>query len=381
VRDSGKTIALDINSSLDSGARGTIGLCMKHFHPAKRRSVALRIAQALAIALPLFAHATLAQDVPAPQEDAATAELPTIVVSGEQPGPGLWKVSSGDHVLWILGTLSPLPKDIHWRSKEVEETVASAQEVLDSPRIKMNADVGFFGKLRLLPSLVGVRDNPDHGTLQQVVPADLYARWIALKTKYFGAGRGKNIETWRPIFAAIELWNEAIRKTGLTRSDITGDVVRDAAKRAGLQPVTPTYTIDINDPHTAVKQFKQGAMDDLDCFRKTLDRIDSDINAMTVRANAWATGDIATLRTLRDSDQREACLNAVTGSDMAREHGVVDVPERIEKVWLDAASAALAKNAVTFARLPINELVVKDGYLAKLKAKGYTIEEPDDDAE
>jgi len=355
--------------------------CMKHSRPQKRRRVALRIAQTLAIALPLFAHAALAPDAPAPQEGAATTELPTIVVSGEQPGPGLWKVSSGDHVLWILGTLSPLPKGIHWQSKEVEETIASAQEVLDSPRIKMNADVGFFGKLRLLPSLVGVRDNPDHATLQQVVPADLYSRWIALKTKYFGEGRGRNIETWRPIFAAIELWNEAISKSGLTRSDSTGDVVRAAAKRAGLEPVTPTYTIDINDPHAAVKEFKQGAMDDLDCFRKTLDRIDSDINAMTVRANAWATGDIATLRTLRDSDQREACLAAVTGTDMAREHGVGDIPERIEKVWLDAASAALAKNAVTFARLPINELVVKDGYLAQLKAKGYTVEAPDDGAE
>ena len=356
-------------------------------HPFKRplgsahrpRDLRSALRCVIALAALLVDAGAIAQTEPA--ETNNPAELATIVVSGEQPGPGLWKVSSGDHVLWILGTLSPLPKGIHWQSKEVEETIASAQEVLDSPRIKMNAEIGFFGKLRLLPTLVGVRDNPDHATLQQVVPADLYARWIALKTKYFGSGRGRNIETWRPIFAAIELWDEAIRKTGLTRSDITGDVVRDAAKRAGLEPVTPTYTIDIDDPRAAVKQFKQGSMDDLDCFRKTLDRIDSDIGAMTVRANAWATGDIATLRTLRDSDQREACLAAVTGSDMAREHGVGDVPERIEKVWLDAASAALAKNAVTFARLPINELVAKDGYLAKLKARGYTIEAPDDGAE
>jgi hypothetical protein len=313
--------------------------------------------------------------------DDNTAELPTIVVSGEQPGPGLWKISSGDHVLWILGTLSPLPKNMHWRSKEVEDAIASAQEVLDAPRIKVDANIGFLGKLRLLPTLVGVRDNPDRATLQQIVPADLYARWTALKTKYFGAGRGKNIETWRPIFAAIELWNEAIRKAGLTRSDITGDIVRDAAKRAKLEPVTPAYTLEVDDPRAAVKEFKQGAMDDLDCFRKTLDRIDSDLDTMAVRANAWATGDIEALRRLPDSDQREACIAAVTGTDIARERGIADLPDRIERVWLDAASAALAKNAVTFARLPINELVVKDGYLAKLKAKGYTVEAPDDGAE
>ena len=331
------------------------------------------------IAAAFFAICASAQTASTDVDQAA--ELPTIVVSGEQPGPGLWKVSSGDHVLWILGTLSPLPKDMHWQAKNVEETIASAQEVLDPPRVRMDANIGFFGKLRLLPSLVGVRDSPDHATLQQVMPADLYARWIALKTKYFGAGRGRNIETWRPLFAAIELWNQAIRKAGLTRSDVTGDAVNAAAKRRGLEPVTPTYTLAVDDPRAAVKEFKQGAMDDLDCFRRTLDRIDSDLDAMTARANAWATGDIDVLRRLPDTDQREACIAAVTGTDLARERGIADLPDRVENVWLDAASAALAKNAVTFARLPISDLLARDGYVPKLKARGYTVEAPDEIAD
>ena len=122
-------------------------------------------------------------------------------------------------------------------------------------------------------------------------------------------------------------------------------------------------------------------MDDLDCFRKTLDRIDSDLDTMTVRANAWATGDIDALRKLPDSDQRQACIAAVTGTDLARERGIADIPERVENVWLAAASSALEKNRVTFARLPIAELLSKDGYLAKLRAKGYTVESPDEIAE
>src|SRR3982751_3974391 len=102
-----------------------------------------------AIALTLSVSHVIAQ-TPEPPESANTAELPTIVVSGEQPGPGLWKVSTGDHVLWILGTLTPLPKDMHWQSKEVEAAIASAQGVLDPPRVKIDADVGFFGKIALL---------------------------------------------------------------------------------------------------------------------------------------------------------------------------------------------------------------------------------------
>jgi TraB family protein len=326
----------------------------------------------------LAAHAVATAQTPAePQNPTDTAELPTIVVSGEQPGPGLWKVSSGDHVLWILGTLSPLPKNIHWQPKDVEAAIASAGAVLDPPRVKVNADVGFFGKIALLGSLVGVRDNPDHKTLEQVVPPDLYARWLALKTKYFGAGRGRNIETWRPIFAAIELWNEAIKKAGLTREDIS-DVIVAAAKRAKLEPIAPTYKLDLDDPRRAVKDFKNSEMNDLDCFAKTLDRIDSDLSTMTERANAWATGDVAKLRTLPDSDQREACIAALTGTNLARERGIVDLPERVQNVWVDAASAALEKNAVTFARLPIIDLLAKDGYLVKLKAKGFTVEAPDE---
>ncbi|HEY6894086.1 MAG TPA: TraB/GumN family protein [Rhodanobacteraceae bacterium] len=329
-----------------------------------------------AIALAALASRALAQEAPA--EPATTTELAPIVVSGEQPGPGLWKVSSGDHVLWILGTLTPLPKNMRWQPKDVEAAIASAQEVLDPPRVKVNADIGFFGKIALFGSLVGVRDNPDHKTLREVVPPDLYERWITLKTKYFGAGRGRNIETWRPIFAAIELWNEAIRKAGMTRDDVAGDVVEAAAKRAKLEPVAPTYKLDVDDPRGAIKEFKKGAMDDLECFSKTLDRIDSDLDAMTVRANAWATGDIAKLRTLPDSDQREACLAAVTGTNLAKERGIVDLPERVENVWVEAATAALAKNAVTFARLPITDLLAKDGYLAKLKVKGFVVEAPDE---
>jgi len=330
-----------------------------------------------AVALAAAVSLAFAQETSEPQNPANTAELATIVVSGEQPGPGLWKVSSGDHVMWILGTLSPLPKNMHWQPKDVEAAIASADAVLDGPRVNVNADIGFFGKLALLPTLVGVRDNPDHKTLQQVVPPELYARWTTLKTKYFGAGRGRNIETWRPIFAAIELWNEAIKKAGLTREDVS-DVVDRAVKARKLETIKPTYKIDVPDPRALVKEFKQSTMDDLDCFAKTLDRIDGDMDTIAARANAWATGDVAKLRTLPDSDQRQACLDAVTGTKIAQERGITDLPQRVETVWIDAASATLEKNRITFARLPITELLAKDGYLAKLKAKGFTVEAPDE---
>ena len=48
-----------------------------------------------------------------------TDEIDEVLVIGEQPGPGLWWVYKGDHVLRVLGTISPIPKNMQWQSKQV----------------------------------------------------------------------------------------------------------------------------------------------------------------------------------------------------------------------------------------------------------------------
>ncbi|HEV7778254.1 MAG TPA: TraB/GumN family protein, partial [Luteibacter sp.] len=117
----------------------------------------------------------------APAPSSSVTELEGVTVSGAQPGPGLWKVSKGGHVLWILGTLSPLPERMQWQPTDVTEAVAGSQELLLSPTFSLKPNTNFFGKLFLLPSLIGVRNDPDDKTLQQVVPADVYARWLVVK--------------------------------------------------------------------------------------------------------------------------------------------------------------------------------------------------------
>ena len=90
-----------------------------------------------------------------------------VLVSGIQPGPGLWKVSKNGHVLWVLGTVSPLPEHMQWKGDDVEKIVASSQQLLEPPGFVIGANLGFFGKLFLLPSMVGLRNNPNGATLEQ----------------------------------------------------------------------------------------------------------------------------------------------------------------------------------------------------------------------
>lgn len=315
-----------------------------------------------------------AQSAAAPAAETTIRDMDVVVVSGVQPGPGMWKVSKGDHVMWVLGTLSPLPKRMEWESRDVESVLAQAQEVLYAPRIGFTADVGFFGKLALLPSLYGLRKNPDGVTLQELVPADVYAHWEVLKQRYIGRDRG--VEKLRPMFAAFELYEEAIDKSGLVQSGVIGPVIEDAIKRHQIKTTRPEFPVAVKEPKAALKQLRTERLSDLDCFGKTLQYLERDLGRMTGRANAWASGDIDTLRNLPMGDQNEACEQAWMQASVVRKLGPADIEAELTKLWLDAADKALATNRVTFATLPMRELLKSDGYLARLAAKGYVIEPP-----
>ena len=87
---------------------------------SKRYACALYLS---VLTLPAVAQTTAAPE-PAPAvAPAAAAEEPapaTVVVEGRRPGPGVWKVSKGDHVMWVFGLYSPLPQKMEWDSARVE---------------------------------------------------------------------------------------------------------------------------------------------------------------------------------------------------------------------------------------------------------------------
>lgn len=302
-------------------------------------------------------------------------KLDAVVITGVQPGPGMWKVSNGNHVLWVLGTLSPLPKAMQWQSHDVEDVISQAQEEIRAPAVSVGADVGFFRGVMLATKALGARRNPGDARLQDVVPPDLYARWLVLKKKYLGRDAG--VENWRPMFAAMELYGEAIDGAGLATGGIVGPVLARAVKAHQLKQTAPTVRIVIQDPKAALSEFRASRLDDIDCFRKTLDRIETDLDAMRERANAWAVGDVQALRALPYGDQDEACRKAALQAGVVRKRSGVDIDAELERQWLAAAEKALDSNQVTFASLPMRELLHPDGYIAKLQARGYLVEAPE----
>lgn len=310
----------------------------------------------------------------APPPDAPTALLETVVVSGVQPGPGLWKVSKGDHVLWVLGTLSPLPKRMSWESREVEGVIAQAQRVLLTPRVDVDVAGGAFTGIFLLPSLLKARNNPDKQTLADVLPADLYARWQPLKRKYIG--RSDSVEKRRPIFAAQELYEEATDDAGLRIDGKVSEAVEKLAKKHDVALDSPSIKVRLAEPRDTLREFAKTSLDDIDCLRKTVERLETDLPAMQLRANAWAVGDVEALRALPYVDQNQACRDAMLRNSVVQERGMGDLRERLAATWLAAAEKTLSENAVSLAVLPISQLFQDDGYLAALQARGYAVEAP-----
>jgi hypothetical protein len=332
---------------------------------------------AIALTLPALAlTAAVAQDAVPPSTGTAgeAAPLEEVLVTGTQPGPGLWHVRRTDngHVLWILGSYSPLPRRMEWRSRELEAVIAVSQVLIAPPSV--DAKVGPLGGLSLLPSLVGVRDNPGGARLADVVPPELYARWQPLKARFLG--RKDDVEGWRPIFAAQELWYAALRETGLVPYGVVWPSVEKLARKARIDVVEPEVRVRVERPREAIREFKQGSLDDLDCFAKTVARLESDLGLMRVRANAWAEGDLARLRELAPVNAGIACIAALLDSSVIRERGLGDLPERSAAAWLEAAESALARHPSTVAVLPIERLLAEDGYLARLRARGYEVVEP-----
>ena len=328
---------------------------------------------ALRLFLLFAASPASALEPPSPSTGDGIVDLETMVVSGAQPGPGMWKVSRGGHVLHLLGTVSPLPRRMAWNSSEVEAVVARSQAVIEAPMVEVDADVGFFGGMALLPAMLRARNNPGKRPLREMVSAQQYARWEVLKARYMGRDRG--VEKRRPLVAAQELYEAALRKSGLRMGMIT-PVVHKAARAADVPLVETRVRLQLDDPEGILKEFNQSDLADQDCFDGTLDRIETDLDNMRARANAWAGGDIESLRALPYRNHYARCQEAVTGSALAKRLGVADLRERARSEWLANVERTLADNAVSFAMLPMHELLGADGALEKLAARGYLVEAP-----
>ena len=313
---------------------------------------------------------------PADNQASAITDVDVVLVSGQYSGPGLWKVSKDEHALWILGTVSPVPRKMDWYSPQAEEALARTQEIVGPPG--MGVTVGFGSAFKIafaVPTILRARRNPDGKSLQDVLPQELYARWQVLKPLYLGDDN--SVEQWRPFLAADTLHQGALKRSGLAAGTGVDNRISELAKKHKIKWTSTTIVSAIKDPKKLAKSLAREDIDDVQCFRSVLDRLELDVANAAERANAWATGDIAALTRLSDRGNVLPCYEALANTGAARSVGMDDAMERSEALWLKSAEAALTANHTSFAMLPVAQLLRPDGLLARLQARGYDVVGPE----
>ena len=329
----------------------------------------------VAASVTCFSCAAYAQSSLAPLPASSTVTtLAPVVVTGVLPGPALWRVSKGKHVMWVLGLISPLPRDMQWKSAEVESHIAASQAVLKLPSLEIGVRTSFY-RSAMMPSPKELGKNPEQKTLQDVLTPELYQHWLLLRARYLGDSR--RVERMRPILAGRELYEAALKHYGLVDEYDLENIVYKAAARDGVLAINTSYQLLLKDPRETIRSLNDKSMNDQRCLGQILDALDQNLAQTTARANAWATGDIDTLRSILSQVQQDSCLSTLDSSPFAAALGIDDIEGRLKKNWISDAEHALDKNQQTFAVLPMHELLAPDGYMSALQSDGYNVQAPD----
>ncbi len=311
-------------------------------------------------------------------------ETEEIVVTGKLPGPGMWKVSNGEHALWIFTVFSPVPRDMVWESRRVDAVIARADEFIEmpgtdvsvSPLVLLNP-INYFRGYRLAKRL---SRNPDDKPLKEVLPPELYQRFEALKALYFP--KDKDIEQLRPVSAGQNMVREIQQQNGLMQNnDIMNRIKRLVGKKRGIRQTSTLVKVKLEGGYGTLAERAEKLVNSLPsgqetaCLESQIHRMESDLEEMKSRAISWAQGYVRDFRNVRfRGDEDDPCLVMLMAS--SENQTITELMKQSQQQWLAAADKALASNQTTFAVLNISEMFRENGLLAQLKAKGYEVKEP-----
>jgi uncharacterized protein YbaP (TraB family) len=304
----------------------------------------------------------LAAHVAFARTEELSERLDEIVVTGERAGPGLWHVYKGTAQLWIFGTISPLPKDMTWRSAQLEKVLDGTDQVLVAKPFEI-------GIARALWLLVTQRDllMVGHGKkLVDVLPAELHARFAAQRAKFT-----KDADKWekfRPIIAAAFLEEDALHAVGLsTRLDLA-DEVRSLARKHHVR-IEEFKIAGLHDVLDALKTLPPAT--EQKCVAASLATIETGMPRLIDRAQAWATGDVQRIQGLPESGEVAECRAAISVDP-----GAGDLYTLLRQTWIENMARHLETGGVTLAVVSMDMLIEHGGFLDALRSRGYTIEPP-----
>ncbi|MGD0491947.1 MAG: TraB/GumN family protein [Steroidobacteraceae bacterium] len=327
--------------------------------------ITTRLILAAALLTPLWPIAGRAQNAPAasstPPPPSAT-QLEELTVTGERTGPGMWRVHRGNSQLWILGSISPLPRGITWRSKEVDQVLVGTQRVL----VPKPLEIGIVRILWLLITERNVIMIRGGKRLSDVLPPNLYQRFAVQRARF--KQDADKWERYRPIVAAAFLQQAAFHSVNLSARLDLGAAVRGLARKHDV-PVEEVKIAGVGDFLDALKVMPPATENA--CVNASLVTVESGLPRLIERASAWSTGNVERIQALPQPAEVDACLTAL---DSGAAKG--DLLARVRQAWLAAMDKYLQAGGGTLAVVNMDLLLGSGGLLDSLRTQGYEIEAP-----
>jgi uncharacterized protein YbaP (TraB family) len=285
-----------------------------------------------------------------------------VVVTSERPGPGMWHVHRGAANVWILGSISPLPRDITWRASQVETVLQSTSQVLVQKPLEISIP-------RILWMLIADRKYlmvVGGKRLKDVMPADLHARFAVQRSKV--TDDAEKWEHYRPIIATAFLQQAAFHKVNLSMRLDLGAALRQLATKHGVR-IEEVKVAGASDMLEALKTMPPAT--ERVCVEASLHTIESGLPRLMERAQAWADGNVERIENLPELKEVDTCRNALDEGK-----GASDVIGRIRQTWLDTIEKHLRSDGTTIAVINLDLLLERGGLLDELRAKGYEVDSP-----
>lgn len=246
----------------------------------------MKIARAALLGLALL----LPAGVPAAAQNAvATAAIPR----AEGPGPALWIVRDADSTLYLFGTMHLLRPTTGWGADRIDEAFASASHLImevDSPE----------DQTALAPLIRQHGLSPDRPLSSLLTPGELATLDAAARTM---GGSAADLEPMRPWLAGVTIQSASIIRAGYAPGSGVEPILKARAQAAGKTVSgfeTPDGQIRMlaGFPEEGQLAWLRRALEEFGSAQTEVDRL----------VEAWAAGDVDTVRTLAVDPLRDTPL-------------------------------------------------------------------------
>ena len=272
------------------------------------------------------------------------------------PGPAWWKVSDADSAVYVLVNLWRTPNDFQWDKTALRRRMAKAHTLITPKDISLNP-------WSITRGLVAANAMYSGGAVEETLSPqgrETFRRVVSQMGVKATAYDG-----WQPAMAMTSFEGDYLDFRGTTYDGLKRELEKEA--RAHRVRIQRAATIPIGRMKVERDKFSGRQ-----CMEALLGKLEVRTQAYFRAAGAWARGDV---RPIVDDDpvwdMPDDC-DEDNGANNFRQLKREMIAEEVRTF-----EAALRKPGHAIALIDAEELLVRNGVLEQLRAKGYVVATPD----